>query len=56
MEPRGFLLSRKLERKLETEDIDIRFGVAAAQKGFLNKEQILEASSVLRSHLFEGVY
>ena len=50
------MLSRKLERKLETEDIDIRFGVAAAQKGFLNKEQILEASSVLRSHLFEGVY
>jgi len=46
MEPRGFLLGRKLERKLETEDIDIRFGVAAAQKGFLKKDQILEALDI----------
>jgi len=46
MEPRGFLLRRELEGKLETNEIDIRFGVAAAQKGFVKKDQVLEALDI----------
>ena len=36
----------ELERKLEREEIDIRFGVVAARKGFVTKDQILEALDV----------
>ena len=31
---------------METEEIDIRFGVAAVQKGFVTKDQILEALDI----------
>ena len=36
----------KPEGRLKTEEIDIRFGVAAAQKGFVTKDQILEALDI----------
>ena len=31
---------------MEKEEIDVRFGVAAAQKGFVTKDQILEALDI----------
>lgn len=46
MDSRGFLLRMKPEGRLKTEEIDIRFGVAAAQKGFVTKDQILEALDI----------